>query len=373
VAVIKIEVLMVAGEYYPQLGGIASVVREISERLVKKGHKCTVLTLNPGSEQNDDEINNVYVKRVNSSVTKWLYGISPEICLYLKRNRTIVDKANIIHIHGYHSLLSLEMIYLTKKRFKHKKMIFSPHYLGRGQTTFSSVLHNIYKPIGRWMFRRVDNVICVSEYESKMVQRDFLVDPESIRVIPIGVSKITATKRKKEKKDHISLLSVGRITEYKGIQFILMAMEELEESYNIKSTLTVVGTGDFKSELNKLSRKLSLESKVIWLSNLSQEELDQQYERADLFLLLSRAESYGLVVAEALAHGTPCIVTNISAQTEFINETGCFGVDYPPDDEKLAELIVKISSSNVQVGPFSSKIRTWDSVADDYEGIYSSL
>lgn len=371
--VVKIEVLMVSQGYYPQLGGVENVVKEISERIAKKGYKCTVLTSSPGSDKNKDETNHVHVKRVPSYVSKWLFGISPAMCLYLKRNRTIVDKAHIVHLHGYHTLMSVEIVYLINKLFKHKKMVFSPYYHAVGSTAFKNILHKIYILIGRWMFRHIDTVICASEYESKLVQRDFFVDSESIRVIPLGVSKLTAIKRKKEKKGQISLLCVGRVEEYKGVQFILTAMKKLEGSFGIRPTLTVVGNGDFKPELKELSQKLGLENEIIWLSNLSEDELNQQYESADLFLLLSRAESYGLVVAEALAHGTPCIITNISAQKEFVNEAGCFGVDYPPDNEKLAELIVKILSDNVQVGPFSNKIRTWDRIVEDYEDVYLTL
>jgi glycosyltransferase involved in cell wall biosynthesis len=81
-------------------------------------------------------------------------------------------------------------------------------------------------------------------------------------------------------------------------------------------------------------------------------------------------ESYGLVVAESLAHGTPCIVSKTSALTEFLNEPGCFGVDYPPDDEALAKLILDVSASEVEVSNLSRKVRVWDEVAEDYVRVY---
>ena len=93
-------------------------------------------------------------------------------------------------------------------------------------------------------------------------------------------------------------------------------------------------------------------------------------KRADLLLLLSNSEAYGIVVAEALALGTPCIVADATALHEFVAEPGCFGVDYPPDPEKVARLITEVFESSVQVGPFSDKIRPWGAVGRAYERLY---
>ncbi len=100
-------------------------------------------------------------------------------------------------------------------------------------------------------------------------------------------------------------------------------------------------------------------------------ELFKEIQNADIFLLLSKNENYGITVAEALALGTPVIVTKHSALKEFLTEPGCFGVDYPPNPKKVAELILKILNSDVRVGPFSKRIRTWDEVVKDYEKVYN--
>jgi glycosyltransferase involved in cell wall biosynthesis len=93
-------------------------------------------------------------------------------------------------------------------------------------------------------------------------------------------------------------------------------------------------------------------------------------KRADLLVLLSNSEAYGIVVAEALALGTPCIVADSTALHEFVAEPGCFGVDYPPDSQKVARLITEVFESTAQVGPFSGKIRTWEAVGRAYERLY---
>jgi glycosyltransferase involved in cell wall biosynthesis len=103
---------------------------------------------------------------------------------------------------------------------------------------------------------------------------------------------------------------------------------------------------------------------------LERADLMREIKNADVFVLLSNSEAYGIAVAEALALGTPCVVTNATALSEFTREPGCFGVDYPPDPETVAQLIIDVYERRVQVGPFSDKIRTWDAVGRAYERLY---
>jgi hypothetical protein len=63
-------------------------------------------------------------------------------------------------------------------------------------------------------------------------------------------------------------------------------------------------------------------------------------------------------------------VAGSTALHEFVAEPGCFGVDYPPDFQKVARLITEVFESTAQVGPFSGKIRTWEAVGRAYERLY---
>ena len=109
---------------------------------------------------------------------------------------------------------------------------------------------------------------------------------------------------------------------------------------------------------------------LVWKNFAPHDEILDEMERSDIFLLLSKSEGYGIVVAEALAMGTPSIVTNGTALEEFTNENGCFGVNFPPDPDEVADLILDINKNHVKTGPFVKKIRTWDKITEDYEKLY---
>lgn len=373
------KILTISPTYDLQRGsGIVTVIRNICERLVRRGHICNIITINKESSDDVDElINGIEVKRIGSPLRKYLYGLSPAMYRYFRGDAASWLKredVDIIHIHMYHNLLSLQLIYLLRNCGK--PIIFTPHYHGRGHNRFASLLLELYQPLGKQMFKHVDKIVCVSEYEERLIRNDFSVPQEAVKLIPHGISiaDIKPHNKKANKNPHISILFVGRLEEHKGVQHILRAMRQLKDVHQMQPVLDIVGKGPYKKHLMKLAHDLSLEHDVIWNSFLTNEELWQKYRDTDIFLLLSRLEAYGLVVAEALASGTPTIVSDTSALSEFIGEAGCFGIKYPLQSEKLARLIVDIHQSDVQVGPFDPlKIRTWDKVTDEYEQLYQEF
>jgi glycosyltransferase involved in cell wall biosynthesis len=151
-------------------------------------------------------------------------------------------------------------------------------------------------------------------------------------------------------------------------------MNELVNRFGIKEArLTIVGKGPEKGNLLRLADKLKIGGYVTWKESLSTQALLKEFLQADVFLLLSKSEAYGIAVAEALSAGVPSIVTNATALSDFTKEPGCFGVESPPNPQKVAQLILKINQNEIEVGPFSNKIRTWAQVVQDYERVYQDL
>ena len=164
---------------------------------------------------------------------------------------------------------------------------------------------------------------------------------------------------------------VGYLIKRKNVQSILYILHELVHNLETKEAhLTIVGSGPEKAHLVHLAEELLIDDYIIWKESFGQAELVNEFVEADVFLLLSKSEAYGIAVAEALSLGTPCIVTNTTALREFTNEPGCFGIDTPPDPQRVAKLVLRILENDVQVGPFSNKIRTWERVIQDYEEVY---
>ena len=354
-----VKIVQVCPRYYPDIGGVETHVQEISERLVQRGFDVEVVCTDPtGRLPRYEMMNGVTITRFRSFAPEDAYYFAPQIYVYLKRH-----SYDLIHAHGYHALPAMFAALAKDKR----KLIFTPHYHRGGHTSIRNMMHKIYRPFGSKIFNRADKVVCVSEYEQGLVMSDFGVPEWKIEKIPNGLNLAEFANLKPERNGR-TLLYVGRLEEYKGVQHIISALPRLEDF-----KLEIVGKGPYENDLRELADKLGVSERIRWQSDVTREELLQQYASADVFLMLSTHEAYGITVAEALAAGMPCVVASGSALTEFVDGTWCIGIVVPITVDKLVEAIqrLKVVGWNTRNLPIS--ISDWDDITDRLIDVYEGV
>ena len=334
------KILQVCPKYYPFLGGVDQHVRNISERLANE-HEVTVFTCDPSGQLPREELlNGVKVRRFSSFSPQDAYHISLGMLSELRHS-----SFDVVHGHGYHALPLFFSGYAKTDKF-----IVNAYYHGHGHTFFRDFLFRLYKPLGGRIFQKANQVIALSNFERSLLIKDFNIDDSNITVIPYGMNleefKGLCREKRKEKK----ILYVGRLEEYKGVQYIIEALRLLDPDVY----LDIIGTGPYREYLINSVTKMRLEERVHFYHNLTRQELISKYASADVFVLLSKYESFSIVIAEALAAKIPCIVANTSALTEWIDNRNCFGIDYPISIHRLAQLI------NSAIGTKVSEVRLWD-------------
>ncbi|HVO77685.1 MAG TPA: glycosyltransferase, partial [Methanomassiliicoccales archaeon] len=295
-------------------------------------------------------------------------GMNRFLGRYMKKNLG-PGSYDIVQIHSYHILLSLQAAFLACK--KGLPFLFSTHYHGKGHTPLRDLAFRAYHPIGAKMLSCSEHVTTVSEYERALLVKDFPKVAQKVTVIPSGVKQFPPLDVARRKD---TLLYVGRIMAYKGIDHALGAIALLKK-HGFSAKLRIIGDGPAVNDLKSLANRLGVEDQVTWLGDVGDEELNREYRSAGALVLLSAAEAYGLVVAEAMSCGTPAIVAKKEALVEFLNEPGCVGVEYPPKAEDLARTIRDVLEGRLatQVGPFSDKIAPWSRIAVRYEALYKRL
>ncbi len=354
------KIAQVCPRFYPDIGGVETHVYEISKRLAKK-FGVEVLTTDPsGKLPKIENIEGVTVRRFKSLAPGDAYYFSLDLYRYLKKRSTEYD---LIHAHNYHAFPAL-FAALSKKD---NKFIFTPHYHAHGHSFFRNLLHKPYKTFGKKIFRKADAVICVSNYEKCLVLENFSVDENKIHVIPNGInleefSDVDKIKKQKDKSLK-RILFVGRIEKYKGLDYVVKALKHLPENF----VLEVVGKGSYKPKIVNLAKEMGVADRIKFYQDLSREELVRRYAEADVLVLLSKHEAYGIVVAEALAAKTPCVVAKTSALGEWVDNRNVYGVRYPIDVDTLAELIKKSVELSVVE---SSKLMSWDDVTMKTKRVY---
>jgi glycosyltransferase involved in cell wall biosynthesis len=337
------KILQVTPRYAPNTGGVETHVQEVSERLVERGHDVTVVTADAGSGVQSREVRNgVRVRRHRGFASGGAFHIAPGVAATVRR-----ADADVVHAHNYHSL----PVFFAALGVGDAKFVVTPHYHGGSASNVRDYLLSLYRPIGRWVIRHADDVLAVSDWERSQLRVDFGIDAT---VIPNGLTVERFAGADPVKRERPYLLCVGRLEEYKGIQYAICALAHLPEF-----DLLVAGSGSYRATLERVAHSASVADRVEFLRYVSDERLPRLYAGAEAYLSLSEFEAYGMTVAEALAAGTPCVVREAGALVDWTDRAGCIGI---PDveSETIARAVNEASDRDASTDP----LPTWDDVTE---------
>jgi glycosyltransferase involved in cell wall biosynthesis len=294
----------------------------VSRLLAEKGHDVRIISTSPAINGQSKEMIGVVIDRLPSIASNYTYGVSLRAFNHVSNLLRGNNRPDVINLHAFGSPLSHEIAFLC--HLIDIPFIYSPHYNPNAHTLPAAgfILRTMHR-LGRLSLDWATDIVCISEFEKSMLNRDFAIPESKVTVIPNGVSEIRSRVKSQIDFRHgeeVSLLYVGCILKWKGIQHLLLVTKELtKQGVNVR--LNIVGSGNYETTLRRKSRSLGIADKVNWLGTVTGESLYDLYRKADVFLLLSVGENFGTVVAEALAQGTPAIVTTTkSALTEFTKE-----------------------------------------------------
>ena len=231
----------------------------------------------------------------------------------------------------------------------------------------------------RCVVKHCHRIVTATEGEKEDLVRHYGASPETVSVIPCGVNlelfqpmNSEVAKQKVGLNGHKNILFVGRIEPLKGIDKLLMAMTYLKNKQKLK--LLVIG-GDENSRhemerLQRLSRELQIKDSVAFLGRIKQEELPRFYSAADVCVVPSYYESFGLVALESLACGTPVVATKVGGTESIIRqgETGYVVPDNSPHRlaSKIALLLSRPNNNAASVNLMRASVAgfSWSIIAE---------
>ena len=177
------------------------------------------------------------------------------------------------------------------------------------------------------------------------------------------------------------ILFVGQLRKYKGISYLIHALKKVHE-IGLQTDLKIVGDGPDAGRLRKLVSDLGLSDYVSFLGTVEEDELHEAYVRSSMLVLPSLfAESFGIVLLEASAHGLPVIASSLPGVRELVWRLGGIPVA-PGDSSALAEAIIRtlanpsfaLSRGNQNGGKLErTSSFVWRNVAQKYVKVYERL
>ena len=225
-----------------------------------------------------------------------------------------------------------------------------------------------------------DRIIASREMEKGELIRHYGAAAGTIGVVPCGVNldlfrpvdRASARKKLGFDQDEGIVLYVGRFAPLKGIDRLLAAMTYLQNNQSPRLVI-VGGDGHNKPEsqrLQMLSKEFAIQNAVTFGGRIEQEDLPPYYSAADVLVIPSHHESFGLVALESLACGTPVVAMNVGAMEIIVREgeTGCVLKDFAPG--LLANKIAEFLSKSHREARSAASIRasvvrfSWSNVAE---------
>ena len=335
-------ILFVTHRYPPRTGGVETHVQEIATRLAERGHDVTVFSADAGDDvlirTTDDDVR---IRRFRSLSPDGAFYFAPQVAVAIRR-----ADADIVHAHNYHAFpLFFAAVGLTDER-----SVVTTHYHGQSASGFRDMLLSVYRPFGKWAVRQADEVIAVSEWECDRLHEDFGVNAT---VIPNGINVDRFANANPEERDRPYLLCVGRLEEYKGVQHAIRALPQLPE-YD----LVIAGSGPYREKLEQITRETGVKDRVHFLGYVEDRRLPKLYAGAEAYISLSKFEAYGMTVSEALSAGTPCVVREAGALSDWVDSPAVEGLtDTSP--EVVSEAINKSLGRSPE-----RDIHSWSTITD---------
>jgi glycosyltransferase involved in cell wall biosynthesis len=362
-----LRIAYITPRYYPHLGGVEYVVRNLAERLALKGHDITVITGEPTvGKIVTEEINKVKVVRIPTYAPREAYHIPKDVQTIA---RILEDNLDIVHTHSVHAMISFLPLRIKKSTKYGWKLIMTMHFSTPGYTFLRRIMWRlVWRRHVAGHLKYVDLIHATSPLEASTILKYFPSVKERIVSIPIGIEEDVLNYKWKG-RDSDFLFYSGRLEKYKRVNLAVRAvLRLLEQGYPIR--LVVTGSGPYRGKIVKEAvKKLGkVASRFIVVdSPRPREEYLELLSNARAAINLSAAENFNVFLAEAYAIGVPIIATREAAAfyPEIAN-VEALNVD------SIADVILKVLSSQND-SHYKFKPKTWQMVVEELENAYRSV
>ena len=228
--------------------------------------------------------------------------------------------------------------------------------------------------------RAAASVLAVSTSVKETIT-SYGIESSKVEVVPVGVDPERFPLEESERREPRQILYVGWLNYNKGIDDLLHAVDRIRRGGE-RIRLLLVGSAAYRKTrleeeaLRRLADSLGLEDTVVFLGRQTQDEVARLMRESALLVLPSRAESFGAVLVEALASGTPVVATRSGGPEDIVQDG--VGLLVPPrDPAKLAEAILEVLARRGSFEPerlrrYALARFSWERVVDATESAYRS-
>ncbi|MBD3188677.1 glycosyltransferase [Candidatus Bathyarchaeota archaeon] len=399
--------------YLPRLGGVENAILQLSNALVKLDHDVSIHTTRDLG----------YRRKNNLPSREALHGhvVYRYPCIPLKLERLLMKKQSVpislslatsmakinpdvINIHVPHQ--GVAEINAFFARMNPAPMILTIHNFEVYGSRLEKLAYRLLGIATKMMVNRASSIIVSSTLFKNRYFRGKL--RSKIHPIHYGVDTKRFNMDKRPRGLHVDekkILFVSVLDDahkYKGLEWLLKAIPHVDTT-GINLKLKIIGSGALKEHYEKMVARSSMANDIAFLGRVSDLELEKLYHESDLLVLpsISELEGFGLVALEAMASGTPVVVSDICGVSEVVKHLN-FGITVSPFgrdsgkrlqhwfdrlsdrpveedyDKQIAKAIEKAihhdwANQRVACADIIKQEYTWEKYAEKHVEIFSSM
>lgn len=324
--------------FHPHVGGVESHVLDIARELRLRGHDVAVLTSRHARLPREEEVEGIRVHRTPVLFTLFRSPVTPGLDRVLEGL-----PADLYHAHSPPPVTSY----------------YAARAAGRTRVPLAVTYHcdlEIPGPLGpmvtglyrrtleAYTMARAAGIIATTQTYAATSRSLWKLDPAVIpnavdaRRFHPSVSGEGVRSRHAIGAGEPLVLFVGRLVRHKGIEYLLEALAHVE------ARLLVAGAGDHEAPLRRMAAALGIQGRVTFAGRVPTKDLPAYFAAADVFVLpsISRLEAFGIAALEAMATGTPVVVSNVPGIREVIDDGREGLLAEPMNPEDLAAKVRRL-------------------------------
>ncbi|MBR9690795.1 glycosyltransferase family 4 protein [Candidatus Woesearchaeota archaeon] len=372
------KVLMFGWEFPPfKSGGLGTACYDLTKGLSRQGIKVTfVMPKAPeGAEAEfvnllgtNNYLKNVKIRTVDSPLLA--YNTSESYADYMRRYKILGTKGDVAYGEDLHSEVQRfsEIAKVIAEQEGHdvihahdwmayraginaKKVSGKPLVCHIHATEFDRTGNNPNYHISHKEFeglKEADLVIANSNYTKQNIINQYMIDPKKIKVVHWGIDPENPHYQgdyTSKMSDHDKIvLFLGRVTLQKGPDYFLQTAKKVL-AYVPNTKFVVAGSGDMLAWMIEKSAEMEITNNMVFTGFLKGKEVHDAYKMADLFVMPSVSEPFGLTAIESIKNGTPVILSKNSGASEVL--TNVLKVDFWDIDEMTNKIVGSLKYRNL--------------------------
>ena len=382
-------ILILSWEYPPRIvGGLGKHVHRLSTALAESGHTVHVVTRDHPDAPAEEMIDGVHVVRVGEyppivpfeELIPWVLQFNVGV---LERATKILleEQVELVHAHDWLVAYAAAAV----KNLFDVPLVSTVHATeyGRHQGYLPGPMNKLIHQIEWWLTYESRRTITCSRYMHDQIEEIFQLPPDKLDVIsngvdleavhkPEGVEEFRAEKLRPGEK---MIFFAGRLEYEKGVQTVFDALPLVNEEVSVR--FFVAGVGTHEQALREHVERDGLDGHVEFLGFVPDEELAMYYAAADLAVVPSLYEPFGMVALETMAAGTPCIAADTGGLRELVVHDAT-GLRFSPGDPaSLAGAILRLLTDarldrrlTLDARRMLNDQFSWESIAQRTVGVY---